>query len=49
VRKKPEFIWLKLKSFSTQLSSCGEKVSEFNKVFCICANRSIGKLQSKRI
>jgi hypothetical protein len=44
VPKKSEFIWLRFKSFSAQLSSCGEEVSEFNKVFCICVNRSLAKL-----
>jgi hypothetical protein len=34
VPKSPGFIWLKFKRFSTQLSSCGEKVSEeVNKYF----------------
>lgn len=49
VRKKVGVYLGKVEEFYTRLSSCGEKVSEFNKVFCICANKSIGKLQSKRI
>jgi hypothetical protein len=44
VPKNPEFIWLKFKRFSTHLSSCGEKVGGFNKVFCICANKILAKL-----